>query len=65
VLREDGSDPVDLPVEVNSLLPVWSPDGTLLTGSTGSGVVIIDLDGNVLATIDGGASGVAWQPVFD
>jgi Tol biopolymer transport system component len=65
VLREDGSDPVDLPVEVETLLPVWSPDGTLLTGSAGSGVVIIDLDGNVVATIDGKASGVAWQPVFD
>jgi Tol biopolymer transport system component len=65
VLREDGSDPVDLPVEIKTLLPVWSPDGTLLTGSTDSGVVIIDLDGTVRATVDGTAAGVAWQPVFD
>ena len=65
VLLEDGSDPVDLPADVKGLLPVWSPDGTLLTGSTGSAVVLIDLDGNVLATVDGAAGAVAWQPVFD
>jgi hypothetical protein len=65
VLREDGSEPVDLPADVTDLIPVWSPDGTLLTGATDSGVVLIDLGGNVQATVDGAAGAVAWQPVFD
>jgi Tol biopolymer transport system component len=65
VLREDDSGPIDISVGVSALIPVWSPDGRLLAGSSGGDVTIFDLDGNVVATVAGPANGVAWQPVFD
>ena len=66
VLLEDGSDPLDIAVEISTLLPVWSPDGRLLAGTHNGSVAVIDLDGKVVATIAGPANGVvAWQPVFD
>jgi Tol biopolymer transport system component len=62
VLLEEGADPVDIPIDMDA---VWSPDGTLLAGTTSDGVVVVDLDGTVRMTVPGPAAAPAWQPLFD
>ena len=64
VVREEGADPVNLPGQEG--IPWWSPDGQLLYATTDAGtVVVMDLDGTVRMTVEGPASDVAWQPLFN
>jgi len=63
VLLEEGADPVDL--QGPDGVPIWSPDGRLLATSTDAGIVVMDLDGTVQATVEGPADALAWQPLFD
>ena len=62
VLMEEGADPVDLPGRTASpVVARWpAPDG-----DHGCGIVVMDLDGTVQMTVEGPASDVAWQPLFD
>ena len=63
VLLEEGADPVNLPGADG--VPVWSPDGKLLTMGTDAGLVVTDLDGTVQMTVEGPAGDFAWQPLFE
>jgi Tol biopolymer transport system component len=64
VVLEEGAEPLDIAVP-STLLPVWSPDGRYIALTTADGVVVIDVRGRTVTTIEGPAGAIAWQPLVE
>ena len=62
--RPQGGDQAAIDLPGASGIPVWSPDGQGIATNTDSGALnVMDLDGNVLASIEGVGGHLAWQPL--